>query len=165
MQLKGQLTGIGRRAGKAYLNMWKNNASCVKSAPFNLNYFFFPKINDKDKNTETESLPNKASPLSTSVIVSPSSKSTTKVSNSSCAPDTPVYLSVQHPMRKRSVSIAEDQLRKSLGALETRRSSDGYLSLASSRLHNIYNSGGLNKKVQENVLKTKFSCFRFHTHK
>ena len=132
------------------MNVLKSNTSCVKSGPFNLNYFFFLKINDKDKNTELESLLNEVSPdlLSTSVIVSPSSMSTTKVSNSPCTQDTPVYLSVQHPMRKRSVSIAEDQLRKSFGPLETRRSSDGYLSLTSSRLHNIYNSGGLNKKVQ-----------------
>ena len=124
------------------MNVLKSNTSCVKSGPFNLNYFFFLKINDKDKNTASPH------PLPTSVIVSPSSMSTTKKSDSACTPDTPVYLSVQHPMRKRSVSIAEDQLRKSFGPLETRRSSDGYLSLTSSRLYNIYNSGGLNKKVQ-----------------
>ena len=71
-----------------------------------------------------------------------------KMSDSSSSPDSPENIPIQHHTRKRSVSMAEDQLRKSLGPFATRRSSDGFLSLAPSRLHKIYNSGGFNKKVK-----------------
>ena len=78
---------------------------------------------------------------------SPSYMSTMKVSNYSSSSSSDLEVLLPLFSRQRSVSFSEAGFRNSLGTLNTRRSSDGSFSFASSRLSRLSYLGGLNKKV------------------
>ena len=108
--------------------------------------------------TESDSVHCESSPVSVSASTSPSSMSTMKVSDYSSSSSSDLIVLSPSLSRQRSVSIAEAGFRDSFGSLNTRRSSDGSFSFASSRLSRFSYLGGLNKEV---ILISYIICLQF----
>ena len=108
----------------------------------------------ENKSPTFDIVSRESSPISVSASNSPLSMSTMKVSDFSSSSSTDSSLTIPIPSfsRQRSASISETGFRNHFWASNTRRSSAGSFSLASSRLSGFSYQGGGNDNVSFIVL-------------
>ena len=108
----------------------------------------------ENKSPKFDIVSRESSPISVSASNSPLSMSTMKVSDFSSSSSTDSSLTIPIPSfsRQRSASISETGFRNHFWASNTRRSSAGSFSLASSRLSRFSYQGGRNVNVSFIVL-------------